>query len=133
MRTTDHQGADDRDCPFATGIDYRCLICQKLTGAEQAAIEALYSIFSRPNHQDDDIKDIVFPMLQPRQLQVLRELYGWASAGFADVSNIDEEKYSLCKKLSEVSYRLIGAFLLAYSNSNSFVQASERTLSRNRT
>jgi exportin-5 len=40
-------------------------------------------------------------MFTPGSVSLLREVYNWTIADM-DVSNIDDQKYMLCKRLSEV-------------------------------
>ena len=40
-------------------------------------------------------------MFTPGSVHLLREVYGWAIAGL-DIHNLDDQKYTLCKKLAEV-------------------------------
>jgi exportin-5 len=75
-----------------------------LTDATQAAVEVLYAISCRPHLQDDEaFVQIICPMFTPGTVSLLREVYRWTLADL-DVHDINEQKYSLCKKLAEVSY-----------------------------
>lgn len=81
------------------------------TDLMQAAVEVLYAISCRPHLQDDAaFVDIVCPMFTPGTVSLLREVYEWTIRDL-DVNNIDEQKYSLCKKLTEVSRSLIQQFV----------------------
>lgn len=65
----------------------------------QAAVDALYSLYNRTRFSVDDIRDLVCPMLQEDTINLLNQLYQWL---IVDPSNIDEAKYLLLKKFSEV-------------------------------
>jgi hypothetical protein len=43
-------------------------------------------------------------MFTPGSVSLLREVYNWTIADL-DVNDIDQERYMLCKKLSEVRFR----------------------------
>jgi exportin-5 len=70
----------------------------------QAALEVLQAIYSRHHLHDDEFVELVCPMFTPGSVSLLREVYSWAIAGL-DVNDLDDQKYTLCKKLSEVSNR----------------------------
>ena len=66
----------------------------------QAAIEVLYMIYNRPRFSDDDIQELVWPMYDQATVGVLMQVYVMSNV---DVNDIDQEKYLLSKKFSEVS------------------------------
>ena len=66
----------------------------------QAAVEALYMIYNRPRFSDEDIQDLVWPMYDQATVGVLKQVYAMSSV---DVNDIDQEKYLLSKKFSEVN------------------------------
>jgi exportin-5 len=69
----------------------------------QASVEVLHAIYSRPHLQDDEFIELVCPMFTPGSVSLLREVYGWTLADM-NVHDLNEQKYTLCKKLSEVCY-----------------------------
>ena len=68
----------------------------------QAAVEALYMIYNRPRFSDEDIQDLVWPMYDQATVGVLKQVYAMSSV---DVNDMDQEKYLLSKKFSEVNIR----------------------------
>ncbi|GME51099.1 ARM repeat-containing protein [Neofusicoccum parvum] len=78
---------------------------------QTAAIEALFAIYARTNFQDHDFIHIVCPMFGSQIISLLAEIYQWTSNSL-DVNDLDEPKYTLSKKLSEL-----------LSNLGSFVEA----------
>ena len=60
----------------------------------------MYALYSRHNYTSDDVKVLVSPLYEPGTIDVLRRLYTWSVVSADD---LDDEKYLLCKKLSEVS------------------------------
>jgi exportin-5 len=69
----------------------------------QAAIETLQAIYNRTHLHEDEFVELVCPMFTPGSVSLLREVYNWTIADM-DVNNIDDQKYMLCKRLSEVRY-----------------------------
>jgi exportin-5 len=68
----------------------------------QAAVEVLQAIYSRHHLHEDEFVELVCPMFTPGSVSLLREVYSWSITNL-DVNEIDQERYTLCKKLSEVS------------------------------
>ncbi|KAF2838622.1 ARM repeat-containing protein [Patellaria atrata CBS 101060] len=66
---------------------------------QKAAVEALYTITGRAHLQDDEFVEIICPMYTPNCITLLSELYSWARV---DIHDLDDEKYALSKKLSEL-------------------------------
>ena len=64
-------------------------------------MEALCALYNRPNYTDDDVRDLVWPLFKHETVNTLKILYQWS---VVNADDIDEEKYLLCKKLSEVSH-----------------------------
>jgi exportin-5 len=62
-------------------------------------VEALHALYSRTYFQDDEFLSLVCPMYSGESVSLLKRLYEWS---IVDASNIDEEKYLLSKKFSEV-------------------------------
>ncbi|KAL6705333.1 karyopherin [Coniothyrium glycines] len=74
-----------------------------------AAVEVLQAIYTRHHLHDDEFVELVCPMFTPGTVSLLREIYTWTLADM-DVNDIDDQKYTLCKKLSELANSL-GLFI----------------------
>ena len=68
----------------------------------QAAVECLYTLYFRGNFSSVEAHDLVAPLLESDTIDTMRCLYEWS---IVDAENIDDDKYLLCKKLSEVRLR----------------------------
>jgi len=82
---------------------------------QTAAIEALFAFYSRSGFQDEDFH-LVAPLLAPREISLLRNVYKWAAQVNPD--NMDEDRYLLCKKCTEVDgspYTIAALLLIVYS------------------
>ena len=55
----------------------------------------------RYNFTEDDVRSLVKPLLVRETIEVLKQLYDWS---VVEPKSIDDEKYLLCKKLSEVTH-----------------------------
>ncbi|KAI9658113.1 MAG: hypothetical protein M1829_006839 [Trizodia sp. TS-e1964] len=64
-----------------------------------ASIEALHTLYGRSHFQDDEFISLVGPMYQANAVNLLKKIYEWS---IVDPYNIDEEKYNLSKKFSEM-------------------------------
>lgn len=71
------------------------------TNWTQAAIEVLQAIYGRHHLSDHEFVALVCPMFAPEAVSLLRQVYAWTLQDM-DVNAIDDQKYTLCKKLSEV-------------------------------
>ncbi|KAH7085222.1 armadillo-type protein [Paraphoma chrysanthemicola] len=74
-----------------------------------AAVDVLQATYTRHHLHDDDFVELVCPMFAPASVSLLREVYSWTIAGL-DVNDLDDQKYTLCKKLSELGNSL-GLFI----------------------
>ncbi|KAI9927716.1 hypothetical protein ASPWEDRAFT_113938 [Aspergillus wentii DTO 134E9] len=64
-----------------------------------AAVEALHALYSRSNFEIEDFQPLVHLMYETDYLNLLQKLYEWSVVGPDD---IDETKYTISKKLSEM-------------------------------
>ena len=64
----------------------------------KAAVEVLHSLYLR-HLQNEEFIDLVCPMYTAESISLLKDVYNWT---MVDANDIDERKYTLCKKLSEV-------------------------------
>ncbi len=62
-------------------------------------MEALYSLYSRPNFTNDEFIDLVVPMFTNELVDLSRRLFQWSAV---DAQDIDDDKYQFAKKFSEV-------------------------------
>lgn len=62
-------------------------------------MDSLYSLYNRTRFLEDDFRDLVGPMFQPQTTALLKQLYEWL---IVDATDIDDAKYLLSKKYSEV-------------------------------
>lgn len=65
----------------------------------KAAVEALHALYSRSNFEIEDFQQLVHLMYQTDHLTLLRKLYEWS---IVDANDIDDTRYTISKKLSEV-------------------------------
>lgn len=87
-------------------IEHVCkALAVPVVSLQQASVEVLYAIYSRPHLQDDEFVELVCPMFTPGSVSLLREVYGWTLADM-NIHDLNEQKYTLCKKLSELSSNL---------------------------
>ncbi|RAK96179.1 karyopherin MSN5 [Aspergillus ibericus CBS 121593] len=64
-----------------------------------AAVEALHALYSRSNIELEGFEQLVHLMYETESLNVLQKLYEWSVVGPDDV---DDTRYTICKKLSEM-------------------------------
>ena len=69
-------------------------------------METLYSLYYRSKLSQDDFNDLVVPMFEAENLNLLKNLYQWL---VVDPTDIDDAKYLLLKKFSEVLLPRTGA------------------------
>lgn len=67
-------------------------------------MDVLQAIYTRHHLHDDEFVELVCPMFTPGSVSLLREVYDWTLADM-NIHDLDEKKYNLCKKLSEVVIR----------------------------
>lgn len=75
----------------------------------QAAIEALHALYGRNNMGNEDSHGLLCLIFEADYLNTLQNLYQWSIVGPDDV---DEPKYLISKKLSEVQRAHPASFLL---------------------
>ena len=63
-------------------------------------MDTLFALYNRPRFSEDEFKDIVGPVFRSDTVQLLRRLCQWL---LVDPNDIDDRKYLLLKRLSEVS------------------------------
>lgn len=62
-------------------------------------METLYSLYYRSKFSQDDFNSLVIPMFDSGNLTLLQNLYQWL---VVDPTDLDDAKYLLLKKFSEV-------------------------------
>lgn len=62
-------------------------------------MEALHSLYGRSNYDANEFQELVKLIYQTDHLVLLRNLYEWS---IVNAEDIDDAKYTICKKLSEV-------------------------------
>ncbi|KAL2219423.1 armadillo-type protein [Thermoascus aurantiacus ATCC 26904] len=84
-------------------------ICRTLTTQDEqvllAAVEALHALYSRSNFEIEDFQQLVHLMYQTDHLTLLRKLYEWS---IVDANDIDDTRYTISKKLSELMSYVAG-------------------------
>ncbi|KAJ4348535.1 karyopherin [Didymosphaeria variabile] len=74
-----------------------------------ASVDVLQAIYTRHHLHDDEFVELVCPMFTPGSVSLLREVYNWTLADM-NIHDLDEKKYNLCKRLSELANNL-GLFI----------------------
>lgn len=69
------------------------------TEIQRAALESLYALYSRTNFTSHEFRELIMPMYSDTTVRLLKELFEWSTT---DAEDIDEDKYQVQKKLSEV-------------------------------
>ncbi|KAL8893153.1 MAG: hypothetical protein Q9215_000159 [Flavoplaca cf. flavocitrina] len=89
--------------------------CQALRSShlpiQLAAVDTLHILSSRTKLSEGDLKELVAPMFMTDTVDLLQKLYDWSCV---DATDIDEEKYLLLKKLSELVFN-VGGLLVDHS------------------
>ncbi|KAK3305497.1 armadillo-type protein [Chaetomium strumarium] len=65
----------------------------------KAALESLYSLYSRPIFSEEEFADLVVPMYSEAMVDLFRRLLEWSAV---DAQDIDDDKYQFAKKFSEM-------------------------------
>lgn len=63
-------------------------------------MDALYALYNRLRFSEGEFQDVVGPMFKPETTGLLIQLYQWLQVSPTD---IDDGKYLMLKRLSEVS------------------------------
>lgn len=74
-----------------------------------AAVEVLHSIYHRPHYSGEDVEQLVTPLMGSGGLTLLRDVFVAATSQL-DLDDLDDTKYLLGKKLTEVICAL-GCFI----------------------
>ncbi|KAL8805576.1 MAG: hypothetical protein Q9182_001841 [Xanthomendoza sp. 2 TL-2023] len=68
-----------------------------------AAVDTLHCLYSRSRFSEEDFRELVGPMYMHDTVELIQKLYEWSCV---DATDIDEEKYLLSKKLSELVFNV---------------------------
>ncbi|KAF9731708.1 hypothetical protein PMIN03_010847 [Paraphaeosphaeria minitans] len=91
-------------------IEHVCkALAVPVTELQVASVDVLQAIYTRHHLHDDEFVELVCPMFTPGSVSLLQEVYNWTLADM-NIHNLDESKYNLCKKLSELANSL-GLFI----------------------
>ncbi|EHK23256.1 uncharacterized protein TRIVIDRAFT_147266 [Trichoderma virens Gv29-8] len=69
------------------------------TEIQKVALDALYALYCRSNFTDEEFRDLVAPMYSSASIRLFKELIDRSAV---DADDVDEDKYQILKKLSEM-------------------------------
>ncbi|KAF1977272.1 ARM repeat-containing protein [Bimuria novae-zelandiae CBS 107.79] len=91
-------------------IDHACkALGVPVVELQVAAVDVMQAIYTRHHLHDEEFVELVCPMFTPDNVSLLRNVYNWTLADM-NINELDEQKYILCKKLSELANSL-GLFI----------------------
>ncbi|KAL8945106.1 MAG: hypothetical protein Q9211_000379 [Gyalolechia sp. 1 TL-2023] len=103
----DSGGQAEKACAAKVLITLRSVISwvipKSISTTNLGAVDVLYHLYNHPRFSGEEFRALVSPMYMHDTVELLQRLYQWSCV---DASNIDEEKYLLSKKLSELIYNL---------------------------
>ncbi|KAF1949785.1 ARM repeat-containing protein [Byssothecium circinans] len=76
---------------------------------QTAAVDVLQAVYARHHLRDEDFEELVCPMFAPNSVSLLRDVYSWTLSDM-NIQDLNEQKYTLCKKLAELANSL-GLFI----------------------
>ncbi|KAI3319947.1 ARM repeat-containing protein [Xylariaceae sp. AK1471] len=82
------------------------VICEGLRAShidvQKASLEALHALYSRTSFDEEEFLELVVPLYDAQYVTLFRQLFEWS---VIDPDDLDDDKYQLSKKLSElISY-----------------------------
>ncbi|KAJ8107609.1 hypothetical protein ONZ43_g6682 [Nemania bipapillata] len=84
------------------------VICQGLRAShievQKASLEALHALYSRTSFDEVEFLELVVPLYSGQYVTLFRQLFEWS---VIDLEDIDDDKYQLCKKFSEVIENIV--------------------------
>ncbi|KAI1338086.1 armadillo-type protein [Xylariaceae sp. FL0016] len=83
------------------------VLCEGLRAShidvQKASLEAMHALYSRTSLNADEFVDLVVPLYNSKYINLFKQLFQWSSV---DPEDIDDDKYHIAQKLSEVVHFL---------------------------